>query len=95
MYLRRKNIQAQAPTPAMRAAEHTADPLQIESTIYSSYSGNQSALRSLAAGGLLQPKLRVGSVNDPLEAEADRMAEQLLQPSTAARPAFSKNLFKN
>ena len=42
-----------------------------------------------ATGGHLQRKLKVGSNNDPLEKEADRVAEQVLAPSphAAASPA--------
>jgi hypothetical protein len=41
------------------------------------WSGNQSRLRLLP----LQRKLAIGSVNDPLEAEADRVAEHVTRPA--------------
>src|SRR5262249_46328358 len=37
--------------------------------------------------GLLQPKLAAGEINDPLEHEADRAAEQVIGTSATARAA--------
>ena len=45
--------------------------------------GNQ-ALLGLLDSGVLQAKLRVGPVNDPLEREADRVAEQVTRPNALA-----------
>src|ERR1700744_4541463 len=43
--------------------------------------GNQAALRRLARPGArpLQPKLAIGAVDDPLEHEADRVADQVMR----------------
>jgi hypothetical protein len=49
---------------------------------------NQAALRYLAAVALpVQPKLQVGAVNDPLELEADRVAEHVMRMPEPAAPA--------
>lgn len=48
------------------------------------WTGNQSHLRTLS----LQRKLAIGSVNDPLEGEADRVAEQVMR-SPDPSPALS------
>ena len=46
----------------------------------SAYGGNQAALRRLLRSRIhLQPKLEIGAVDDPLEHEADRVAEQVLR----------------
>ena len=47
------------------------------------WSGNQSRLRKLA-NPALQQGLAIGLANDPLEAAADRMAEQVMRTSTRA-----------
>jgi outer membrane protein OmpA-like peptidoglycan-associated protein len=65
--------------------------------------GNQAVLRLLAQEaenqqqrlpqtalpfrGVIQPKLEIGAVNDPLEAEADRVAEQVMRMPDPARRA--------
>lgn len=41
--------------------------------------GNQALLRQQATPGRLQAKLTVGAVNDPLEREADHVAEQVMR----------------
>ena len=43
--------------------------------------GNEPGAPSNAAllRGVLQPKLRIGAVNDPLEHEADRVADQVMR----------------
>jgi hypothetical protein len=44
------------------------------------YTGNRAALRRLSqASPRLQCKLTIGAVNDPLEAEADRVADQVMR----------------
>jgi len=50
-------------------------------------SQSQPALHVTAAPlpGTLQPKLRVGAINDPLEAEADHVADQVMRMPDAAR----------
>jgi hypothetical protein len=45
------------------------------------FSGNQARLRELSALRL-QAKLNIGAVNDPLEREADRTADQVMRTST-------------
>ena len=57
-----------APAPKLR----TAEPVHVNRE-YAGWSGNQARLRLLP----LQRKLAIGSVSDPLEAEADRVAEQV------------------
>jgi hypothetical protein len=47
---------------------------------FAGYSGNQAALRRLSrTAPRLQPKLTVGAVDDPLEVEADRVADQVMR----------------
>ena len=57
------------------------------------YSGNQAALRGLSRTmPHVQPKLQIGAVNDPFEAEADRVADQVMrmpEPAVPASPAHS------
>jgi hypothetical protein len=57
------------------------------------YSGNQSALRRLSrTANCVQAKLTVGAVNDPLEAEADRVAAGVMRmpdPGQSAAPVTS------
>ena len=49
--------------------------------------GNQAMLRHLSRTSVrLQPKLQVGTVDDPLEAEADRVADQVMRMPDAALP---------
>ena len=44
------------------------------------YSGNQAALRRLSRTARhMQFKLEIGAVNDPLEAEADRAADEVMR----------------
>jgi hypothetical protein len=57
----------------------------------SRFIGNQAALRRLPATPLrLQPKLEIGAVDDPLEREADAMADAVVRmpdPALAVSPA--------
>src|SRR5262245_44379408 len=46
---------------------------------------------SAPAAPLLQAKLRIGSSNDPLEHEADRMADAILSASTSSAPGHGAN----
>lgn len=51
-----------------------------------------SALRTFPLPGILQRKLLIGEVNDPLEYEADRVAERVMrmpEPGAAKSPAVS------
>ena len=62
--------------------------------------GNQARLRRLAqptpGAAFIQPKLKIGDVNDPLEREADQVAEQVMRAPeggpavTTAAPAISR-----
>ena len=48
------------------------------------YPGNQAALRRLSQTTIrIQPKLEIGAVNDPLEAEADLMADRVMRMTEA------------
>jgi hypothetical protein len=58
--------------PAAAEQRNTADK---------TYSGNQAALRRFST---IQCKLAVGSVNDPLEAEADRAADRVMRMTDPA-----------
>ena len=44
-------------------------------------------LTALPFRGVIQPKLEIGAVNDPLEAEADRVAEQVMRTPDPVRRA--------
>jgi outer membrane protein OmpA-like peptidoglycan-associated protein len=44
-------------------------------------------LTTLPFRGVIQPKLEIGAVNDPLEAEADRVAEQVMRTPDPVRRA--------
>src|SRR5271165_285745 len=49
------------------------------------FSGNQATLRRLSqTAPHLQCKLQIGAVNDPFEAEADRVADQVMRMSDPA-----------
>jgi hypothetical protein len=58
----------------------------------SRFIGNQAALRGLPATPLrLQPKLEIGAINDPLEREADAVADAVMRmpdpaPAVSAAP---------
>jgi len=73
----------------------TADPSRVTSAVArqasggAGYFGNQAALRRLSRPTpRIQCKLEIGAVDDPLEAEADRIAEQVMRmPEPAATPA--------
>jgi hypothetical protein len=48
------------------------------------YIGNQAALRRLSRTAPIQCKLEIGAIDDPLEAEADRVADQVMRTPDAA-----------
>ena len=53
---------------------------ELQPALPGGYTGNQARLRRLSHGaGRLQAKLEVGAVDDPLEAEADRVADQVMR----------------
>src|SRR5438132_8620922 len=45
------------------------------------------ALRRMMAAGALQPRLTVGPVDDPFEREAERTADAVMAPGSAAKAA--------
>jgi len=49
---------------------------------------NQAMLRLGSSSASLQPKLAIGPVDDPLEQEADRVADQVMR-APAPEPAIS------
>jgi hypothetical protein len=49
--------------------------------------GNQALLRLRAAPTALQARLKIGKVNDPLEHEADQVAEHIMRMPAPAFPA--------
>jgi hypothetical protein len=48
------------------------------------YWGNRAALRRLSTAPRIQAKLQVGATNDPLEAEADQVADRVMRMSDAS-----------
>ena len=72
---------AQMPAPArpVPAAERIPAARQ--------FWGNQAALRLSRTSPRIQPKLEVGAANDPLEAEADRAADQVMRMPDAGAAA--------
>src|SRR5579863_634852 len=72
--------QAKAPTEAPREVSRVPENPSRHVGPEIRYSGNQAMLRRLSrTSPHLQCKLTVGAVNDPLEAEADRVAEQVMR----------------
>ncbi len=63
--------------PAPQSREHCT----------STYWGNQAALRISRTSRRIQTKLQVGATNDPLEAEADRVADRVMRMADPAPPA--------
>src|SRR5215472_4048044 len=75
-----------APSKRNAVAEHRPPSTQWPAL------GNQAALRTLRAppAPVMQRKLEVGRADDPLEHEADRVAEQVMRmpdPDVSVRPA--------
>ncbi len=59
-----------------------------QSLPHAGYAGNQATLRRLSRSAPhVQCKLQVGAVNDPLEAEADRVADQVMRMSDPGIPS--------
>ena len=73
---------AAAPPTPVRAVETAPSPLAPSPRRPPEYGpaiGNQARLRlSNGGGGRIHAKLSIGAVDDPLEAEADRVADQVL-----------------
>jgi len=79
-----------------KAAGESAGPLAVQRSASAqalqSAIGNQAALRRLSRPGArpLQPKLAIGAVDDPLEHEADQVADQVMRmpdPHVSLAPA--------
>ena len=84
----RKNL-IPAPTCAVQPMHRVNASLQSGAWLSSGHSGNQTALRHVAAPRI-QAKLEVGSVNDSLEAEADRVADHVMRmPDSGAAVGVS------
>jgi outer membrane protein OmpA-like peptidoglycan-associated protein len=87
-----QRARASTHSQADRTAAWTLQPTSSTraSQASSHWNGNQSRLRHLSAlpSGTVQRKLAIGSVNDPLEVEADRAADQVLR-MTGGSPAPS------
>jgi len=68
------------PTYAVRAAQQANSGASGHTRAARSYTGNQALLRRAPATvPFLQCKLQIGAVNDPLEAEADSVAERVMR----------------
>jgi len=73
-----------AESPALAHSARTA----TRAPAMQRYWGNRAALRVSRTSTRIQPKLQVGAVNDPLEAEADRVADQVMRmPDAGASSA--------
>ena len=87
----RQRMQPTTPTHAVRELHRTGGIASPQSLPVEGYGGNQAMLRRLSrTTPHLQCKLQVGAVNDPLEAEADRVADQVMRmpdPGTASTDA--------
>ncbi|HEY3703792.1 MAG TPA: DUF4157 domain-containing protein [Terracidiphilus sp.] len=68
---------------AKKKAEVSPEPLSPLSELCAAATPGAPAGMPLYLGSNLQRKLALGSVDDPLETEADRMAEQVMQPTAA------------
>ncbi len=93
----RQRMQPTTPTHAVRELHRTAGVASRQSLPVEGYAGNQASLRRLSRSAPhLQCKLQIGAVNDPLEAEADRVADQVMRMpdpamvSSAGLPAIRR-----
>ena len=78
------------PTHAARPAGHTRT--HRLASAHETYSGNQAALRRLSrTNPRIQCRLTIGSVNDPLEGEADRVADQVMRMPAPALSAANES----
>ena len=76
----RQQVQATAPTHASREQHRTRNNAVTPAHLAVCYTGNQATLRRLSrTTPHVQCKLQIGAVNDPLEAEADRVADQVMR----------------
>jgi hypothetical protein len=83
-----QQAQATTPTHASREQHQPRISSARQALPVEGYAGNQATLRRLSrTTPHLQCKLQIGAVNDPLEAEADRVAEQVMRmPDPALSP---------
>ena len=79
--------------PAREAARHSAwhfNRLPVFSPKKKNVHNAQSPCCATCASGAVQGQLVIGAVNDPLEQEADRVADQVIHmPALAAQPALA------
>jgi hypothetical protein len=68
------------PTPDLEAPHYVRAPSASDAPAW-----NFSAIPVSRASGSLQPKLEVGAVNDPLEREADRIADRVTRMPDSSR----------
>jgi outer membrane protein OmpA-like peptidoglycan-associated protein len=74
------SIRATAPTQAVREMDRTRTIASVQMLPAAGYSGNQSALRKFSRiAPRVQYKMQIGAANDPLEAEADRVADRVMR----------------
>ena len=93
----RQRMQPPTPTHAVRDLHRTPGVASRQSLPVEGYAGNQASLRRLSrTAPHLQCKLQIGAVNDPLEAEADRVADHVMRMpdpavvSSAGLPAIRR-----
>jgi Domain of unknown function (DUF4157) len=93
----RQRMQPTTPTHAVRDLRRTPGVASRQSLPIEGYGGNQATLRRLSRTvPQLQCKLQIGAVNDPLEAEADRVADHVMRMpdpalvSSASLPAIRR-----
>lgn len=83
----RQKTQPAAPTRSANQWNHNQNGPSVPSQTSSHNIGNQAMLRHLSRTAVrLQPKLQVGAVDDPLEAEADRIADHVMRMPDEALP---------
>jgi len=68
------------------ASPQRAPAPQLRQRSTPAYWGNQAALRLSRTSPRIQTKLQVGATNDPLEAEADQVADRVMRMTEPPRP---------
>jgi Domain of unknown function (DUF4157) len=90
----RQQARPTIPTHAVRELHRTRNSAVTSAHPAEGYAGNQATLCRLSrTTPQLQCKLQIGAVNDPLEAEADRVAEQVMRmsdPNVSVAPSLSQ-----
>lgn len=80
-----RQTQLTAPSHAIRESHRTRNSTALPAHPAAGYTGNQATLRRLSqASPQVRYKLEIGAVNDPLEAEADRVADQVMRMTDPA-----------